>query len=530
MESAVRKHTGAGLSHVCALLILASVVLPMRASAVGAFGQDFTARQPDGKEFPVRVWGDEYFRVAETLDGYTVTYEPQTPWITYATLSADGTELVSTGVRVVPAQAGNMQVQSTLPNLEKHVRITPESRAEKVANSRRTLMSPTREPGAIAPLAAGDWEPSLQGTVKGVCILIDFSDDPATVNRSAIDDMCNEQGYSGYGNNGSVHDYFYDVSEGVLTYTNHVTSYYRAQNPRTYYDNPSDVFGMGAQVLILEALDWLDSSGFDFSQYDTNGDGYIDALNLFYAGEAPPIWATGLWPHSGGLAYQVDGVETYRYQITNIGSALTIGTFCHENGHMLGGWPDFYDYEYDSIGIGFFCLMSAGNYGDDGRNPVEPNAFLKLISGWATLTVLTQPAQSLPAQAGINQIYKINNAQLATEYFLVENRQQSARDAAVPDAGLAIWHVDENGDRDSQQMTPDAHYVVSLEQADGRFDMEHNENYGDNTDLFRAPQYLAFNDTTLPDAHWWSGQASGISISEISFPRDTITFNFGGGG
>ncbi len=57
-----------------------------------------------------------------------------------------------------------------------------------------------------------------------------------------------------------------------------------------------------------------------------------------------------------------DGVCTYRYQITNMGSALTLGTFCHENGHMLMGWPDLYDYGYDSTGAGVFCLMAYGGF------------------------------------------------------------------------------------------------------------------------------------------------------------------------
>ena len=48
---------------------------------------------------------------------------------------------------------------------------------------------------------------------------------------------------------------------------------------------------------------------------------------------------------TGALA---GGKKVYKYQITNIGSSLALGTFCHENGHMLCGFPDIYDYGYDS--------------------------------------------------------------------------------------------------------------------------------------------------------------------------------------
>ena len=53
-----------------------------------------------------------------------------------------------------------------------------------------------------------------------------------------------------------------------------------------------------ARELVREALNDLESQGFDFSQYDSTGDGYVDGLNMFYAGERGAVWAEGLWPHS----------------------------------------------------------------------------------------------------------------------------------------------------------------------------------------------------------------------------------------
>ena len=32
------------------------------------------------------------------------------------------------------------------------------------------------------------------------------------------------------------------------------------------------------------------------------------------------------------------------YQITDMGNRLTLGTFCHENGHMVCDFPDLYPY------------------------------------------------------------------------------------------------------------------------------------------------------------------------------------------
>ena len=91
---------------------------------------------------------------------------------------------------------------------------------------------------------------------------MDFSDSPATILPSDVADYCNQVGYTGFGNNGSVRDYFYDVSQGHLTYTNFVPQqYYRALHPKTYYEDAGIAYGTRARELILEALDNLDDVG-----------------------------------------------------------------------------------------------------------------------------------------------------------------------------------------------------------------------------------------------------------------------------
>ena len=76
-------------------------------------------REPDGSSVEIRVWGDEFYSVGETLDGYTIVRDGVTGMLSYAELSADGTELVSTGVAAgEPAPARG---------LAKHIRITPEA-------------------------------------------------------------------------------------------------------------------------------------------------------------------------------------------------------------------------------------------------------------------------------------------------------------------------------------------------------------------------------------------------------------------
>jgi len=133
--------------------------------------------------------------------------------ICYARLSTDGNELVSTGVRVGTRGRASLGV-------EKHVRINREARdafigrfAKAVGTVRRVRGD--RGSGQIAP-ASG----AVIGDVEGLVILVDFVTSQARC-RGTISTTCSTRSASrAYGNNGSVRDYFYDVSNGNLTYTN----------------------------------------------------------------------------------------------------------------------------------------------------------------------------------------------------------------------------------------------------------------------------------------------------------------------
>ncbi|MBK8167408.1 MAG: M6 family metalloprotease domain-containing protein [bacterium] len=510
------RHHAAPSFRFAILFTLAVLSLTMTSAlAAPHWGDRFDLRQPDGASVPVLVWGDEFYQHIETLDGYTLVRDKATGVICYAQLSADGASLVSTGVRV-----GDPAL-STL-GLAPRLRIPLEERRRQAATVRQVLDaegSPSFRDASKATAAV------VTGNVKGITLLIDFSDQVGGIPAANFEAYLNQPGYTGYGNNGSVRDYYYDVSDGLLTYTNFVpTVYYRAAQPKTYYDTSSVTYGQRARELIREALIWLNNSGFDYSQYDADGNGRVDALNVFYAGEPTQGWAEGLWPHASSISYSADGVSTSAYQITNIGGGPSLGTFCHENGHMLCGWPDLYDYDGDSSGVGRFCLMCNGG---PGNNPVEPSAPFRMMSGWSTsLTTLTTAVADLPATAGINQFYKINRPSFANEYYLIENRQRTGRDASLPDAGLAIWHVDTNGSNNNQQMTPSQHYFTTLVQADGRWDLENGIGQGDATDLWAAPDHVLFTPITSPAATWWNGAAAPLFIDGISANAPTMTFNY----
>ena len=481
--------------------------------------------QPDGTVIEALCWGDEYYVVAESLDGYTLTRDPKSGFICYANLSDDGTGLVSTGVAVrenPPAGLG----------LVKHLRVRPEAAAAQaqVARQRSAAVAGVNSRAARRVLGQQS-QMALRatpttGTVNGICLMVDFSDDVGTIPRNNVVSYCNQAGYTGYRNNGSVFDYYLDVSNGQLRFSHTVSpAYYRAQKTKSYYASPSVSWGVRATELVKEALDSLENGGFDFSQYDADGNGEVDSVSCFYAGTCTNAWAEGLWPGNISMAsaWSADGVSVTEYQITNMGSTLTIETFCHECGHLLMDWPDLYDYGYDSQGAGRFCIMSDGA---SATNPVEPCGYLKTTAGWTSVIDLVGDAPLLTATAGSNTVFKVPNPSRAEEYYLIENRQRTGRDAALPDDGLAIWHIDTTGSNSNQQMTRQSHYLVTLVQADGRWDLENNQNGGDSSDLYAAPAYTACSPYTLPATPWWDGSPSLVFIENVSASGGSMTFGF----
>jgi subtilisin-like proprotein convertase family protein len=68
------------------------------------------------------------------------------------------------------------------------------------------------------------------------------------------------------------------------------------------------------------------------------------------------------------------------------------------------------------------------------------------------------------------------------------------------------------------------HYELSLEQADGLFQLETTRDYnGDGTDLYGQAN-TRFADSTTPNSKWWDGTASNLDVFQIGAPGATIVF------
>lgn len=492
---------------------------------IAFFGKEFLFEQPDGSKIRLLGWGNQHFAVFEDPNGYTVIKDPATGFYQYARLSSDKAGFEPSGKNVGAVDPASLGLEKHLRTVKKVGKIRAfkgiaepgsktrwQERREAVKAAQR-LEKKKREVLTAPPPG------ETKGDFVGLCLLIQFPDVHGTIPRSDVEDFCNKKGYTDYGNMGSVYDYYYDVSGGRIRYTNIVTAYYTAKKPRAYYTDPAVEMPKRALQLIQEALGALKENGFDPGTLSSDTQDYVYALNVFYAGTRTNNWAEGLWPHSWHLDSPFDlgkGKKIYDYQITDMGSDLALATFCHENGHMVCDFPDLYDYGYESCGVGSYCLMCSG--GPDDKNPTQVCAYLKYKAGWGEKVTTLAPGD-FTLRAGINEflLYPKN----ATEYFILENRFRKGRDSSLPSSGLAIWHVDELGTNDNEQMTAKNHYECSLEQADGRFDLELRRNDGDGGDLFCSP--AIFSSGSIPDSRWWDGTPSDLDITDISGPGPEIS-------
>jgi M6 family metalloprotease-like protein len=499
--------------------------------SVPFYGEEFIFTQPDGTEFQVRGWGDQFNARFETLDGLPAVQNTSTGFYEQTTFSENGDAIHLTGTRAearnpdpIPLSPNNRAAAKVRAQLSSGLPRGTTRWEERRHQSKIALRNAMVTADGVAPAPP---QRKTIGNYVGLCLLIQFPDVSGTITREEVKAFCNQTGYTGFGNNGSVYDYFLENSLGKLKYTNLVAPYYTAKHPRSYYTDEQIRQPIRARELILEALEHLTNQGFDFSQLSTDNQGYIYALNVFYAGKRVNNWSKGLWPHAFHLENPyalASDKQAYDYQITDIGNQLTLGTFCHENGHMLCDFPDLYDYGSDSEGIGIYCLMCAGGATTVAqKNPTHICAYLKHEAGWAGSVTPITDNLTATIRAGKKLIFTY--AKNRTEYFILENRYQEGRDRHLTDSGLAIWHVDYLGSNDNQAGTPSSHYECALMQADGEKDLENAENIGDEKDLFKASVNKRFGDINQPNSKWWDRSPSGLEIFNIGSAGREITFS-----
>ncbi len=255
-------------------------------------------------------------------------------------------------------------------------------------------------------------------TLKILAILIDWDDRPATYSAETMDSlMFSDHIFPG----GSVADYVNEVSFGNVTVVGDVYGWHTDGNTWDFSGFESILYDLDPFV--------------DFSQYDSDNDGVVDAVVFIRSGvglefsdacefnDPADIWShayiypmgSGPGPFDGKMVSRWNtSPELYptRYDFwpTNCdgGAQLSgIRVYCHELMHNLG-LPDLYDYDdklvmstyttpgdYNDHPLTDWCVMGYGGYGifslgGEGNNPSHPCGWSKYELGWLNPVVLEQ--------------------------------------------------------------------------------------------------------------------------------------------
>ncbi len=381
-------------------------------------------------------------------------------------------------------------------------------------------MFPVGTTAAIARSAGANKAP-LRGTVRVIVVLVDFSDKVMTKTKAHFEELFFSLGSLA---TGSVREYYREVTHGMVDIQGQVVGTYRMPLTLAQYAHGASGTGGASPNARTMAKDAAVASNpaVNYALYDNDGDGFVDAYVVIHAGSGAEVTGSGsdIWSHkwtlSGG-AYTADGT-TKIYGYLTVPEDCKLGVCAHELGHLLFGFPDLYDTDNTSEGIGNWCLMAAGSWNNGGLTPAHPSAWCKCQQGWVTTVNQASNQNNVPIEdvkSGFKVHKLFKNGSATNEYFLVENRQKVLFDKYLPNSGLLIWHIDDA----ISSNTNEAHYKVALMQADGKKDLELNHNRGDAGDSFPgSSNNTKFDNTTNPNSKSYAGSNTCVAVTNISAP------------
>ena len=360
--------------------------------AVPALNRTILKTLPNGNTLEIQLNGDENFHYTTLPDGTLIT-EADNGYFYYATINTETNEITATPYRV----------DLPLPSKAKASNASTESVARQLEQMKQTNLKRRMVPHASRPTKL-----NAVNADHGVVILANFKDVKFKYTKEDYEKMLNEEGYSDYSSTGSARDYFIDSSYGKFSPTFEVYGPYDlSKNMSEYGGNDRSGSDRNPTGMVVEVCKLAEADGVDFSKYDTDNDGYVDNVYVFYAGkgEANGGSEDTVWPHRWVIVptynfsgtkedTKVSGVYLYDYACSNeiceenqhyIGNDLQgVGTFIHEYGHVLG-LPDLYYTGYGNARtLEIYDVMDYSNYLNYGRTPVSYSAYERMFCEWVT--------------------------------------------------------------------------------------------------------------------------------------------------
>ena len=510
-------------------LIACMLFLFNTVQAVPAYPGIIQKVQSDGTTLELYLFGDEFFSWAQTLDGYTILCNEFGDHV-YMCLDEFG-DLVYSDIIAHSEKnrttSEKLFLSTIIPKLffSKSQKSFIDQIVDIKKNENRDI------PKRAYPTT---------GDRTHLCILMQYPDQLMVKTKQEFENLLNVVGYNTGGASGSFKDFYLEASYNQLNMTCVVIGPYTSANNMSYYANR-------ASTLLSEGLSAANAE-FDFSPYDTDGDGYIDGIHMIFAGYGQESTGntSNIWSHMSYMSSSplVDGVRGRLYACSpelrgSGGTNLThVGVVCHEFGHVLGA-PDYYDTNdntggsYD--GTGQWDLMASGSWNGGGALPAHPNGYVKTHDyGWASATVLNEPNTITLKNAAFNSdsYYRVDT-KTNGEYFLIENRQKVGFDAQLPGQGMVIYHVHKDIGGISSNVVNATHpqkmYPVN---AGATSDAVETGNYGtiNGSSLpFPYSSKNSFTDNTIPSSRSWALTNTEKPITNIARSGQLITFEILGG-
>lgn len=541
------------------LTLAAMFMLAASAFAVPAKRVKRQVQQPDGSVLTVMLRGDENFHYTSTEDGQPLVQRADGAYC-YATLDSNGKLTASAQVAhdVESRGAAELSFLNYYTAESQKVRSLGMERA-KQRNARRMARLANR--GVVdasgKPVrrvmagATGGEGIGVTGKRKGLVILVNFKDKKMQSKHTQAEwnDYFNKVGYNKYGNNGSVHDYFYAQSYGKLDLEFDVIGPVTvSKNMASYGANDAQGNDIDPAGMIKEACELAYAKEkMDMSQYDWDGDGAVDQVYVIYAGygEAAGGEKNTIWPHEwdiegGGYSLVLGGqrIRTYACSSELNGGNGTdisgIGTACHEFSHCMG-IPDFYDTAGGGcFGMDAWDLMDYGSYGGDGYEPTGYNTYEKWVSGWIEPTILTEPCyiKNMKPLSDAPEACVVFNEANKNEYYIFENRQLKGTDVALPNHGMLVIHVDYDQKVwfDNEVNNTSNHQRFTVVPADNKLTSETvtGDTYPGTT------KSTELTDTSKPAATLFNANSDGRKflgkpVTDITEKDGLISFTFMGG-
>lgn len=379
----------------------------------------------DGTPLNVRVFGDEFFHYTITEDGYLLIDGGEGGW--YFAASGQNGEIISSGIRAkATARLSAVERSRICKGLK------PESLSaglfgmNRMSGADATVTRAGDVSGVNAPPSAAGTTWEAKGSKKILVLMAAFSDVPfSSGTKSAFEELLNSKDYTANGATGSVWQYFHDNSGGSFDPKFVVAGPYTLSKPRASYSN-------NAEAMVREVTALADAD-VDFGEYSEGGT--VRDIFVYYSGGAKSdAVADAIWPHRSQLATNIrlDNNLLRGYacsselEVTTSGESpafASIGSFCHEFGHIIG-WPDLYDNNSangSADGPRFFSLMDIGCYNNGGKTPPALGILERWMAGWSTPEILDEAGSVtlLPVADGHGYLIRTESDD---EYFLLECR------------------------------------------------------------------------------------------------------------